>query len=308
MMCAAASTSAAGRGRAPNTPSSATMTTASMSTSPKPRGRRYARHPPPAPVEQRRGLRAEGRVLERGIDPDAQHRRLVDVRGVIAAEPAPQRRRVPAAPRARETSGISITRRARRACTRARGEDARELVLVAEVPVEGAVRDAGGGDEIVDARVVVAARRRTRRAPPRAARRARGFPTHPGRPRSSSGASISSIAGPDSSAGGGGPLGRVDVHAGVHTEQRAVQHIGDGDPRRARADTRPGTTERRMPADVERVVQALQEQPDHRVELPGRQRRRRRPRVDPRDGLLAGARARPPRGPRRSRSAWNTGS
>ena len=44
--------------------------------------RQVARHPPPAPVEQRRGLRPEGRVLERGVDPDAQHRGLVRVRGV----------------------------------------------------------------------------------------------------------------------------------------------------------------------------------------------------------------------------------
>ena len=156
MMCAAASTSAGGRCRAPNTPSSATMTTASMSTSPKPRGRRYARHPPPAPVEQRRRLGPERRVLERGVDPDAQHRRLVGVRGVVAAEPPAQRRSCPSARRASSTSGIS-DHRGPDGLHRARREDARELLLVPEVAVEGAVRDARGRDEVVDARVVVAA-------------------------------------------------------------------------------------------------------------------------------------------------------
>ena len=155
MTCTAASTSAAGRGRAPNTPSSATMTTASMSTSPKPRGAQIARHPPPAPVEQRRGVGSEGRVFERGIDPDAQHRRLVDVGGVIAVEPPPQRA-LPGRRLERRDVGDLDHRRAH-GLNRACREHARELVLVAEVPVERTVGDAGRGDEIVDARVVVAA-------------------------------------------------------------------------------------------------------------------------------------------------------
>ena len=181
MMCAAASTSAADRGRAPNTPSSATMTTASMSTSPKPARPQVPRHPPPAPVEQRRRLGPDRRVLERGVDPDAQHRGLVRRarRGSGAATGAG--RSCPSARRASATSGISVTA-APTACTARDGEDARELLLVPEVAVEGAVRHAGGGRRDRRPGCCGSRARRTRRAPRRAARRARRCRTRPGRP------------------------------------------------------------------------------------------------------------------------------
>ena len=78
-----------------------------------------ARHPPATPVEQRRGLGPERWVLQRGIDPDAQHRRLVRVGGVVAPEPPAQRRCVPDGSSSSDTSGISSTA-APTACTAAR--------------------------------------------------------------------------------------------------------------------------------------------------------------------------------------------
>ena len=49
-----------------------------------------ARHAPAAPIERRRVLGSDDRVAERGVDPDAEHRRLLDVLGVVAPEPPPQ--------------------------------------------------------------------------------------------------------------------------------------------------------------------------------------------------------------------------
>ena len=157
MMCAAASISAGGRGRAPNTPSSATITTASMSTSPKPARSQVARHAPPAPVEQRRGLGPERRGLgarrrpRRAASPPRSRGRRCSGGATGAG------RVVPAVPSSGGRRRGSRAPPSPTACTARAVSDARELLLVPEVAVERAVRDARGRDEIVDAGVVVAA-------------------------------------------------------------------------------------------------------------------------------------------------------
>ena len=67
------------------------------------------RHAPAAPVEQWRGLGAEGRVLERGVDPHAQHRGLVDVRGVVPAQQLRSDVRPDVAASGPKRSGISAS-------------------------------------------------------------------------------------------------------------------------------------------------------------------------------------------------------
>ena len=257
-----------------------------------------ARHPPPAPVEQRRGLGPEGRVLERGIDPDAQHRRLVRVRGVVAAQPSPQDARPRRRRRAPQTSGISDHRRAH-GVHGARGEHRARAG-----PCCGSTGRTRRGR-----------RRRRRRDRRRGCCGSRGS-TNTSRPDASS---ASSARLPAASASTAPSCAKHLEHLGAELERRRWRTARVGGrsrsartPNNVRCSTsvkrdldalariRVGPTERSMPADVERVVQALEQQPDHRVELPGRQRRRRQPRVDPRDGLLARVRARPPRARRRS--------
>ena len=81
---------------------------------------------------------------------------------------------------------------------------------------------------------------------------------------------------------------RVHVHVGIQTEQGAMQDVGERDLD-AFARIAIGYDGPEHPGDVERVVEALEEQPDDRIELPARQRRRRQPRVDPRDRLFTRA-------------------
>ncbi len=284
MMCAAASTSAAGRRAcAEHTEQRHHEDSVDVDVAEAARSQ-VPRHPPATPVEQRCRLGPEGRVLERGVDPDAQHRSLVRVRRVVAAEPSTQGRLCPPARRMRRTSGISVTVAAD-GLHRPRREDARELILVPEVPVEGTVRDARRGHEIVDPRVVVAAvdeHVASGREQRGRARDCRGSPRRsPPRPVGTSRASRCRSA----SAGGGEPSGGC-----TFTSARSPNSVRCRTSVIASSTRSLGIRVRRDraedPGDVECVVQALQEQSDDRIELPRRERRGHQPGVDPGDGLL----------------------
>ena len=150
------------------------------------------------------------------------------------------------------------------------------------------MRDAGRGDDVVDARVVIAAGdedivpRRQQRGEDTVFRRLRSTALVVRREHLAH-------RGAELERGRGRTTGRVDVHAGAHTEHRAMQHIGDG-VLDAFARVRGRLDGAEDAGDAERVVQALQVEPDDRIELPGRKRRRREPGVDPRDDLVTGAR------------------
>ena len=134
----------------PNASTTASSTSPSTSTSPKPPAAQQAGHLAPAPVEHG-GPVAPHRVVE----PASTQTRIIApcsaCDGVVAAEPAAQRRpgRRPVGHRRRARS--RRRRSARTAMT------LHEVVLVLEVPVEGAVGHAGGGDDVVDPGALVAA-------------------------------------------------------------------------------------------------------------------------------------------------------
>ena len=202
MMSAAASTSAGDRRRAPNTPSSATMTTASVSMSPKSRSLRYRdirRRPQSSSGPDSARIAESG---QRGIDPDAQHRRLVDVGGVIPAQPSAQDA-LARWPSERRPRPGSPSRQFRWSAPRARSGCARAL------PCSGSSGRRPRGTRPRQSRdrrpeCSGSRARRTRHAPRRGARPAQGCRRHPVRSGPSC-CSSSSISGPNSSAGGGGP-------------------------------------------------------------------------------------------------------
>ena len=155
---------------------------------------------------------------------------------------------------------------------RACGQHARELFLVAEVSVERAVRNARGGDEIVDARVVVAALDEHVAARRRAARRGHGCSASSNRPRRAVGSARTSPS-RTSSAGGGAPSGACTfTWSCTPNNVRCMTSVRATSMPVARIDVRPDGPDHGR--DVERVVQALEEQPEHGVEVPGWQRRR----------------------------------
>ena len=150
-------------GCAPKAPRSATITTASMSTSPNCHGRRGSgtiRRRPQSRADG--GERSQPGVLQRGIDPDADHRRLARLRGVVAAEPAAQVRAVGSRQVGDPHEGVGD------GAHRLHRQHDGQLVLVLEVAVEDTVRDAGGGGQVVHPGGVIAPLRRRRhgRSPP----------------------------------------------------------------------------------------------------------------------------------------------
>ncbi len=236
-----------------------------MSTSPKPRGCRYARHAPPAPVEEGRGIGPERGVLERGIDPDR-----------AASPPRWRARRCIGSATLRSTLLPSGASRAAmsgprapscRRSARARAVSMRaSCVLVAEVTVERAMGDAGGGDQIVDARAVIAAAREHVATRMRATLRARGC-------------SIPSRLGLGVRAGAGRtsrsrtraqavaqPSGAC-TFTPARPEQGAVHDVGDRDSRTRSPAYPPGATDRSNPLTSSVWFEALEEEPDHRVEV-----------------------------------------
>ena len=79
------------------------------------------RHPAPPPVDGRSGIAAQRRALGLGVDPHPDHRRLVHVAGVVAAQPAAQRCRVaPVAAAGMPANALASGRMASRTSTWAR--------------------------------------------------------------------------------------------------------------------------------------------------------------------------------------------
>ena len=303
MMCAAASTSAAGRWpRAEHTEQRHHDDGLDVDVAEAARSQ-VARHaavgPSRAAAPTRPGARGPG--ARRRPRRAASRPRWPAPRGSGGATAAA--RRCPLVHRRRRHRGSPRAPSVRAPCPR--GEDARELVLVPEVSVEGAMGDTGRGDEVVDARVVVAAvdehvttrgEQGDERAVPRTRRVERlvalseqlehlGTELERRRRRT---------------------LGRVHVHVGADTEQRAMQHVGDGILDRSLGYA-AGAADRRMP-----VTSSVWLRHSRRSRITGSSWRGgsvvvTKRSVDPRDDLLAGAprdgREAPRRSPARGRPA-----